>query len=158
MSAGCCEKRSDDRKLTWKISSFYQVNSYDAHQAGNANQAAQSEDAGQHELLACFKFQPPDHVQWHTEDDDIKSHIRGCDCPVIRLKVYALVREGVLGVPHSRKRAALENQAENRSYTPCDACRANDPCSLFEFLCVEDPAIHQQDGDFDHKDRESVSN
>lgn len=65
----------DRGALTWQIGPFYQLDSYDAHQAGHADQATQSEDAGQHELLTCFELQPPDHVQWHTQDDDIKCHV-----------------------------------------------------------------------------------
>ncbi len=55
-----------DNELTWQIGPLYQVDSYDAHQASHADQAAQREDAGQHEFLTCFEFQPPDHVQRHA--------------------------------------------------------------------------------------------
>ena len=69
------EVESEDRELTRQISAFDQVDSNDAHQASHADQAAQGKDARQHELLTCFKLQPPDHVQWHTQDDNVKCHV-----------------------------------------------------------------------------------
>ena len=128
--------------LTWQISSFDQVDSNDAHQASHADQATQSKDARQHKLLACFKLQPPDHIQRHTQNDDIKCHVRGCNCAVIRLQIYAFVRESVLGIPHTSDRLALKYETEDCSYSPRNACCADDPCSLLEYLSVEDPAIH----------------
>lgn len=150
-------KSNEDRKLTRQIGTLYQVGRYDAHQASHANQAAQSKDAGQHELLTCFKFQSPNHVQRHAKNYNIKCHVRGCDCSVIGLEVDALVRESGLRVPHSRDRVALEYEAEDSSYSPCNACRADDPRCPFECLCIEDAAIHQQDGNLDHDNCERVS-
>lgn len=51
----------------------------------------------------------------------------------------------------------LEHEAEDGSHSPCHACRADDPGGPLECLGVEYPAIHEQDGDFDHEDCESVS-
>lgn len=148
---------NEDRKLTWQIGTLYQVGRYDAHQASHADQAAQSKDAGQHELLTCFKFQSPNHVQRHAKNYDIKCHVGGCHCSVIRLEVDALVCESGLRIPHSRERMALEYEAEDSSYGPCNACRADDPRCPFECHCIEDAAIHQQDGNLDHDDCERVS-
>ena len=80
-SAKTCQRLSrredlGNGELTRQIGPFYKVGSYDAHQASHANQAAQSEDARQHELLTCFKIQPPDHIQRHTQHDNVKCHIR----------------------------------------------------------------------------------
>lgn len=157
MSMACQVIQFRDRELTRQIGPLDQVGSYDAHQAGHANQAAQSEDARQHELLTCFKLQPPNHVQGHTQNNNIKCHVRRSNCPVIRLQIYALAGESVLRVPHARERLALKYEAEDCSYSPCNACHADDPRGLLECLGVEDPAIHQQDGDFDHQDCECVS-
>ena len=74
-----------DRGLTGQIDPLDEVRGNDAHQACHAHQAPQSEDARQHELLACFELQPPDHVQRHAQNDNIKCHVRGCNRPVIRL-------------------------------------------------------------------------
>ena len=51
---------------------------------------------------------------------------------------------------------ALEHEAEDCSYSPCNACGADDPRGLLECFGVEDPAIHQQYGDFDHEDGNGV--
>ena len=61
-----CSLQSGDPELTWQIRPFYQVDGNDTHQASHADQAAQSEDARQHELLTGLKLQPPDHEQRHT--------------------------------------------------------------------------------------------
>lgn len=148
--------RVGNPELTRQIGTFYQVDGYDAHQASHANQATQSEDGRQHQFLTCLQLQSPDHVQWHTQNDNIKRHVRGCNCPVIGLQIYALACEGVLGIPHPRERATLKDEAEDCSYSPCNACRADDPCDLPECLGVEDSAIHQQNRDFDHEDCEGV--
>lgn len=57
----CAQIQWEYRELTRQIGTFYQIDSNDAHQASHADQATQSKDAGQHELLTCFKFQPPYH-------------------------------------------------------------------------------------------------
>ena len=52
---------------------------------------------------------------------------------------------------------ALEDEAEDCGYSPCNACRADNPGGPFECRGVEDATVHQQDGNFDHEDCEAIS-
>lgn len=51
----------------------------------------------------------------------------------------------------------MKYEAEDGSYSPCNACRTDDPGGFLERLGVKDATVHEQDGDFDHEDGKGVS-